>query len=100
MLIGIPQAIAQQNILCRKDKNVDRHFVVEIENLDRGAPCSVVDMTNEKSPKVVWRAQYERDFCSNKIREILGRLTAQGWKCVSVLPPNSQTHSNGLGPVM
>ena len=94
MLIGIPQAFSQQNIICRKDKSDDRHFVVEIENLDRGVPCSVIDVTNSESPKVMWRAEYERDFCWKKMREVLGRLTAQGWKCVSTLDLNS------LEPVM
>jgi hypothetical protein len=93
-LIPVPQAFAQQDLICRKAKNTTRHYSIVVENAETGLPCSVVDRTNWKTPKVLWQAEYERTYCRNKIRDLVKRLKAQDWACTAT---NDRA---GLRPVM
>lgn len=93
-LAFIPQAFAGQDLICRKINQASRHYSIVFQNTETGLPCSVVDKTNEQNPRVLWRAEHERSFCQEKIRELVKRLKEQGWRCTAT---NDLT---GLRPVM
>lgn len=58
-----------------------RHIEIEVEDLDRGLPCSVVDRRTPDDREILWRAEFEADFCRQKAEETRLILQARGWAC-------------------
>lgn len=71
--------------LDRTDDNVraapTRLIEIEVDDLDTGLPCSVVDRPDADTRDVLWRAQFEAGFCHRKAEETRLILQDQGWAC-------------------
>ena len=93
-LAMVPDAFAQQDLTCHKINSAARQYSIVFENAETSLPCSVIDKTNWQNPKVLWRAEYDRTYCRDKVRELIKRLKAQGWACTAT---NDQV---ALRPVM
>lgn len=93
-LAFISQAFAGQDLICRKINQASRHYSIVFEKTETDLPCSVVDKTNQQNHRVLWRAEHERSYCQEKIRDLVNRLKAQGWRCTAT---NDRA---GLRPVM
>lgn len=85
-LVALPfvsQASAQQGIYCLNGNKDSRYLVIEVEDPNTGLPCTVIDKTDRENPKMLWRAEHQRAFCRDRMRKLVGRLTGQGWMCVT-----------------
>ena len=58
-----------------------RRIEVEVENLDRGLPCTVIYRTSPDNREVIWRARFEKGFCHREANQSRLRLEAEGWTC-------------------
>lgn len=58
-----------------------RHIDVEVANLETGLPCKVVDRRDAASRNVLWRAEFDADFCRRKAEETRLVLENKGWAC-------------------
>lgn len=58
-----------------------RHIEIEVADLETGLPCRVVDRPNATSRNILWRAEFEEDFCRRKAEETRLLLQDRGWAC-------------------
>ena len=58
-----------------------RHIEIEVEDLERGLPCRVVDRRTPDARDVLWRAEFQADFCRQKAEETRFILQSRGWAC-------------------
>ncbi len=58
-----------------------RYLQIEIDDLERGLPCRVVDRPDVATRDVLWRAEYEAGFCERKAAETRHFLESEGWAC-------------------
>lgn len=63
------------------ERKLTRHIEIEVEDLDRGLPCRVVDRRAPDARDVLWSAEYEAGFCRQKAEETRHVLQARGWAC-------------------
>lgn len=63
------------------ERDLARHIEIEVEDLERGLPCRVVDRRTPDARDVLWRAEFEAGFCQQKAEETRLILQAQGWAC-------------------
>lgn len=69
-----------QDVTCRKG-DAFRRIQVVIENSRTGLPCEVVLWSTPRDQRRIWRAEYERGFCSEKLRGLASRLSKNRWLC-------------------
>lgn len=69
-----------QDITCRKGDAFRRVYVV-VENVRTGLPCEVILWSTPRDQRRIWRAEYERGFCTEKLRGFVSRLTKNRWLC-------------------
>ncbi|MDH3664064.1 MAG: hypothetical protein OEU92_29295 [Alphaproteobacteria bacterium] len=69
----------------REDVAVDRVFPrlveIEVDDLQSGLPCRVIDRPDAETQNVLWRAEFEQGFCQRKAEETRLVLQDQGWVC-------------------
>ncbi|MEM8949801.1 MAG: hypothetical protein AAGC99_10755 [Pseudomonadota bacterium] len=58
-----------------------RHIEIEVEDLERGLPCRVVDRRAPDARDILWRAEFQADFCRQKAEETRIVLQSRGWAC-------------------
>lgn len=58
-----------------------RHIEIEVDDLERGLPCRVIDREPPDSGNILWHANFEEGFCRRKAEETRFILQAQGWAC-------------------
>lgn len=63
------------------ERNLTRHIEIEVDDLERGLPCNVVDRRTPDARNILWRAEFEEGFCRQKAEETRLVLQAQGWAC-------------------
>ncbi len=63
------------------ERSLARHIEIEVEDLERGLPCRVVDRRSPDSRDILWRAEFEAGFCRQKAEETRHILEARGWAC-------------------
>ena len=76
----VPSLPESQAVTTDRPAN-ERHIEVEVENLETGLPCSVIDRQDHETSDVLWRAQFERGFCRRKAEETRQILQERGWAC-------------------
>ena len=69
-----------------------RYIEIEVDNLQTGLPCSVIDRRDADTQAVLWRAEFERDFCRRKAEETRSILEGRGWTC----EPHAEDERQGL----
>ena len=87
-----------QDITCRNGEAFRRIQVV-IEDKGRGVPCDVILWSTPTDRRSVWRAEFERGFCAEKLQDFVDRLTAARWQCQPT-PSPSERWPDGRQPVM
>lgn len=84
MLAASPPVLAEQ-FQCRLGQAERR---IELRFADNGnrLPCEVLywrDVAVDAEPEVLWRAESEAGFCSERTQELIARLENGGWRCTS-----------------
>ena len=75
-----------QDVTCRKGEETRRLGVVP----DRAGvelPCEVVMWSAPGEPRRLWRAEYQRGFCADKLRSLIDKLTDDQWRCTPSRSP-------------
>ncbi|MEZ5934818.1 MAG: hypothetical protein R3F54_23360 [Alphaproteobacteria bacterium] len=88
-----------QDITCRNGETFRRVQVV-IANPTRGLPCDVILWSTPDDRRRLWRAEFERGFCTEKLQDFVKRLTDARWRCQPTHPPPSERRPAGRQPVM
>jgi hypothetical protein len=81
-------AAAGQEFQCRRDELIRRIELQFANDADR-LPCEVVYWKDSEAPgqsQRPWRADHQLDFCTEKAREMVELLEAEGWACDEVAP--------------
>jgi hypothetical protein len=68
---------------------------VVIENERRGLPCEVILWSAPQDRRRLWRAEFERGFCAEKLKDVVRRLTDAGWRCQPTQAPPSERWPGG-----
>ncbi len=63
------------------ERKLTRHIEIEVGDLKRGLPCSVIDRRAPDVRNVLWHAEFEEGFCRQKAEETRQILQARGWAC-------------------
>lgn len=58
-----------------------RHIEIEVNDLESGLPCSVIDRPDPETRDVLWHAEFEAGFCRRKAEETRLILEKRGWAC-------------------
>ena len=79
-----PKAVSiADSQICRLENDV-RRLKIEVENPDRGKPCSLIYWSeNDRSEagQVLWRAEHDAEFCPKRLGFIVKKWTKEGWRC-------------------
>jgi len=94
-----PWSARAQDVTCRKGDAIRRIHVV-VENARRGLPCDVVFWSTPTDQRKLWRAEYERGFCAEKLRALVQRLTDDRWLCQPTDHQPAKSKSARPQPVM
>jgi hypothetical protein len=84
----IAATAAGQEFQCRRDELIRRIELQFANDADR-LPCEVVYWKDSEAPgqsQRPWRADHQLDFCTEKAREMVELLEAEGWACDEVAP--------------
>ena len=63
------------------EQGLARQIEIDVEDLERGLPCRVVDRRPPGTQTVLWRAEYEEGFCHRKAEETRLIMQQGGWAC-------------------
>ena len=63
------------------ERKLTRSIEIEVGDLERGLPCSVIDRRAPDARNVLWHAEFEEGFCHRKAEETRQILQARGWAC-------------------
>lgn len=96
MVSGSVQA---EDITCRKD-DAFRRIQLVVEDRQRGLPCVVVLWSTPTERRVLWRAEFQREFCTEKLQAIVQPLTDNQWLCQPTKPSSAKHQPAGRQPVM
>ena len=99
LVICWPPPAHAQDFTCRKD-DASRRLYVVIENAAKGLPCEVMMQSPPAEPQRLWRAEFERGFCAERMRDAVERLTDNQWLCRPTVPENTESRQERWRPVM
>jgi hypothetical protein len=83
-ILSVAASATAQEFQCRRDDLVRRIELQFADSPDR-LPCEVVYWKEAEAPgqppQRPWRADNQLEFCTEKAREMVERLEAEGWTC-------------------
>lgn len=105
-VVGIASLIASwlqpahaQDVTCQKN-DASRRIYVVIENAARGLPCEVLMQSPPAGLQRLWRAEFERGFCSRRLQTIVARLSDNEWRCQPTDSVDTKSWEQRWRPVM
>lgn len=82
----VPSSVAiSDSRSCRLNEDV-RRIRIEVEDLETGRPCALIYWSeNDKSEagQLLWRAEYDAEFCTKRLGFITRKWTNEGWRCAA-----------------
>ena len=78
----IPGQGGAQDVRCQRNELV-RQIEVQLAQDGDGLPCQVIwqSTAGADQSRLVWRSESEREFCTEKARELVHQLIDGGWTC-------------------
>lgn len=73
-------AAAASEYRCQKEDSSLR-IAVEVKKLGHTLPCEVIAEDDRGQRAVLFKADYDRDYCPSRIERTRGDLEQEGWRC-------------------
>ena len=92
VLLLLPLGASADSWSCRHDNDV-REVHIMLAG-DGPVPCEVVykKLTEGAEDQVLWDAQHDANYCTEKATAFVGKLESWGWTCVETIA--DETASN------
>lgn len=89
-----------QDITCRKGEE-SRRVRVMLDQTGKELPCEVVLWsTPGQPPRSLWRAEFQRGFCADKLHAMVDQLTDDQWRCAPTRSRAVKPKPTGRPPTM
>lgn len=99
LVFTIVNASEAQDMTCRYD-DLFRRVQVVTDDDQRGLPCRVLLWSSPATQRTAWRAEFERDFCTDKAQDMVEHLIDAGWQCGRTETRQPRPRPTGKPPVM
>lgn len=98
-LLAIPFSSQADSWSCRHDNNV-REVHVQSESTTSDVPCSVVykKLTEGVEDKVLWTAQNDAEYCTEKAKAFVEKQVGWGWTCVETIADENTANETDVAP--
>lgn len=81
---------------CKKSDSALR-IAIEVEKAGHTLPCEVVAEDDRNDRAVLYSAQYDRDYCPERLEKTRAELESEGWVCQKSSDRNIVQGTSGVG---